>query len=207
MYSEKFLAYYIRNRSLQLINSKWVPSTRIKVFLSFGKSQGLSWHSARSSPHLLLSLLCRISIFRNVISGSNLVAAAPAIRPTFLTARNRTEKGEKKKLVLLLWLIPFVPIIWSGQVIKPHLAKREARTVSCYSKQPRGCTRNSGCFYREERDSHFGVKDLGLCYTHTHTHTVISLILLLRMRFKFLKDETIERKLLSKWSPGDMWMW
>ena len=169
MYSEKFLAHYIRNRSLQLINSKWVASTRIKVFLSFGKSQGLAWHSARSSPQLLLSLLCRISIFRNVISRSNLVAAAPAIRPTFLTARNRTEKEKKKKLVLLLWLIPFVPIIWSGQVIKPHLAKREARTVSCYSKQPHGCTRNSGCFYREERDSHFGVKDQ-MCVSLLHTH-------------------------------------
>ena len=164
MYSENFLAHYIRNRSLKLTNSKWVASTGIKVYLSLGKSQG-----ARSSPYLLLSLLRRISIFRKVISRSNLVAAAPAIRPTFQTARNRTEKEKKKqhRLILLLWLIPFVPIIWSGQVIKSHLAERETRTVSCYSKQPGGHTKKSGCFYREERDSHFGVKDLGLCYTHT----------------------------------------
>ena len=67
-----------------------MASTGIKVYLSLGKSQG-----ARSSPYLLLSLLHRISIFRKVISRSNLVAAAPAIRPTFQTARNRTEKEKK----------------------------------------------------------------------------------------------------------------
>ena len=91
MYSENFLAHYVRNRSLKLTNSKWVASTGIKVYLSLGKSQG-----ARSSPYLLLSLLRRISIFRKVISRSNLVAGAPAIRPTFQTARNRTEKEKKK---------------------------------------------------------------------------------------------------------------
>ena len=91
MYSENFLAHYVRNRSLKLTNSKWVASTVIKVYLSLGKSQG-----ARSSPYLLLSLLRRISIFRKVISRSNLVAGAPAIRPTFQKARNRTEKEKKK---------------------------------------------------------------------------------------------------------------
>ena len=163
MYSENFLAHYIRNRSLKLTNSKWVASTGIKVYLSLGKSQG-----ARSSPYLLLSLLRRISIFRKVISRSNLVAGAPAIRPTFQTARNRTEKEKKKTQTHSSPLThTFCSIIWSGQVIKPHLAEKETRTVSCYSKQPGGHTKKSGCFYREERDSHFGVKDLGLCYTHT----------------------------------------
>ena len=186
MYSEKFLAHYIRNRSLQLINSKWVASTRIKVFLSFGKSQGLAWHSARSSPQLLLSLLCRISIFRNVISRSNLVAAAPAIRPTFLTARNRTERKKKKTCSS-----PLTHTICSHHLIrtgyKTTLSQKRGQDSKLLFQAASWLHKELRVLLQGRKGQSFWCKRPNVCVfaTHTHKQTVISLILLLRMRFKF----------------------
>ena len=184
MYSENYLAHYIRNRSLKLTNRKWVASTGIKVYLSLGKSQG-----ARSSPYLLLSLLHRISIFRKVISRSNLVAAAPAIRPTFQTARNRTEKEKKPQT----HSSPLTHTFCSHHLIRPGYKT----TVSQKRGQDSKLLFQAAWWLHKEirvllqgrkGQSFWCKRPWSLLHTQT-PQTVISLILLLSMRFKFLKDK------------------